>query len=249
MPSLRAHMRFAAHFADRLREALPDASRAVDAHWGSALLGSQAPDAWYFIPGAKRPDMHVVDRDDPLSWEGVLERWLDQRPELSSGCEQPPGTAAFVIGCLTHLGLDIWAEQYQHADFPTEARQRAPAAWFPAALADPKRLQAALRALTEAPMPPRRIVSPADLERATVPAGFPETEIKRVAVGIAPGLPLDDAWTISRINPIRHMPDTPEERAKWEQQRKANAPATANELQALLDAATDFALASVRRWW
>ena len=249
MPSLHAHMRFAAHFADQLRTSLPDAARAVDAHWPAALLGSQAPDAWYFIAGAKRPDMHVVDRDDPQSWEGALERWLQQRPALSPGRDQPEETAAFVVGCLTHLGLDVWAEQYQDADLPAEARERAPAAWFPAELSDPKRLQAALRALTEAPMPPERIRSAEQLDRAPVPDGFPAAEVKRVAAGVAPGLALTDPWAISRISPFRELPDTPAERAKWEQQRAANAPATPEEVQALLDAATDFTLRTVSQWW
>ena len=46
-------------------------------------------------------------------------------------------------------------------------------------------LQAGLRALTEAEIPARRMVAPDTLEHAAVPAGFPEAEIKRVAVGVA----------------------------------------------------------------
>jgi hypothetical protein len=157
--------------------------------------------------------------------------------------------AAFVVGYLSHLGLDVWSEQYQHADLPAEARREAPAAWFPAALAERPRLQAALRALTEAPMPPARIVTPETLERAAVPAGFPEAEIKRVACGVAPGLPLRDPWAISRVNPLRHMPDSAEERARWDQQRAGLVPATADEYVALLAGATDFTLAVIRRWW
>jgi hypothetical protein len=193
--------------------------------------------------------LHVVDVDDPQTWPGVLDRWLERQPELSPGRQQPVETAAFVAGYLSHLGLDVWSEQYQHADLPAEARREAPAAWFPAALAERPRLQAALRALTEAPMPPARIVTPETLQQAAVPARFPEAEIKRVACGVAPGLPLRDPWAISRVNPLRHMPDSPEERARWDQQRAGLVPATPDEYVALLAGATDFTLAVIRRWW
>jgi hypothetical protein len=242
-------MIFMAHLAGALRQALPPLGSAVDAHWPVALLGSQAPDAWYFIPGAKRPDLHVVDVDDPSTWTGVPERWLARHPHLSPGREQPAETAAFVAGYLSHLGMDVWAEQYQHADLPQAARDAAPAAWFPSALADRRRLQAALRALTEAPMPEARIVASERLEQAPVPAGFPEPEIKRVATGIAPGLPVRDPWRISRINPLRQMADTPDERARWETQRAELPDATPEEYEALLAGATDFTLAVIREWW
>jgi hypothetical protein len=242
-------MVFMASLAGALAQDLPAAGQVVDAQWPSALLGSQAPDAWYFIPGAKRPDLHLVDVDDPQTWPEALERWLERYPTLAPGKQQPPETAAFVIGYLSHLGLDVWAEQYQHPDLPASARQAAPHTWFPPALADRRRLQAALRALTEAPMPPERILSPQQLEAAPVPAGFPEAEIKRVAGGVAPGLPLRDPWAISRVNPLRAMPDTAEERARWEQQRADLPDASDAEYQALLDGAADFTLAVIRRWW
>ncbi len=249
MPALRGHMVFMAHLAEVLERDLPPAAQAVNAQWAGALLGSQAPDAWYFIEGAKRPDMHLVDVDDPQTWPGALERWLDRHPELSPGRAQPPERAAFVIGYLSHLGLDVWAEQYQHPNLPAAARDGAPSAWFPTALSDRQRLQAALRALAEAPFPRERILSPEQLAEAPVPAGFPEAEIKRVACGIAPGLPLRDPWAISRVNPLRTMPDTPEERARWEQQRAGARAATADEYRALLEGAADFTLAVIRRWW
>ena len=66
---------------------------------------------------------------------------------------------------------------------------------------------------------------------------------------MAPGLPLVDPWTISRVNPLREMANTPEERAKWEQQRAGTVDATPQEYAALLDAATDFTLAAIRGWW
>ena len=42
---------------------------------------------------------------------------------------------AFVTGYLSHIGLDTWAEQYLHSDFPAAARQGLPAAWYPAVTA------------------------------------------------------------------------------------------------------------------
>src|SRR5256885_800846 len=116
-------MIFMAYLAGVLEQVLPEIGRVVDERWPSALLGSQAPDAWYFLPGAKRPDMHVVDVDDPQTWPGALERWLERHPELSPGRQQAPETAAFVAGYLSHLGLDVWAEQYQHPHLPAAARQ------------------------------------------------------------------------------------------------------------------------------
>ena len=249
MPSLRGHMIFMAHLAAELPRHLPDLARAVDANWASALLGSEAPDAWYFISGAKRPDMHIVDTEDPQTWAGAIDAWLAGHPEVSPGRAQAAAVAAFVAGYLSHMGMDIWAEQYQHPGLPVAARKSAPATWFPQALSDARRLQAALRALAEAPMPQDRMVTAAQLERASVPPRFPEAEIRRVACGIAPALPLRDAWEISRVNPLREMKTGAEERARWAEQRGALPGATPAEYQALLSAATDFTLAAIRRWW
>lgn len=247
MPSLRAHMVFLSELRDVLVGALPEAAAAVEAHWPAALLGSEAPDGWFFS-GQQRPETHALDMDDPTTWAGAAGRWLERHSHLAPGRAQPPQTVAFAVGYFSHVGLDTW-EQYQHADFPPAARAEAPAEWFPAALADAQRRQAALRALGEAPFPTHRLVSAADLSQAPVPAGFPAEAIRRVAAGIAPALPLSDPWAISRINPLREQPDTPEERRRWEAQRATHRPATAEEVAALRHSALAFTLAAIREWW
>ncbi|MGH2354022.1 MAG: hypothetical protein ACRDI2_03135 [Chloroflexota bacterium] len=247
MPSLRAHMVFLSELRDVLAAELPEAAAAVAAHWPAALLGSEAPDGWYFS-GQQRPETHGLDVDDPSTWAGAASRWLERHPAQSPGRAQPPETTAFAVGYFSHVGLDTW-EQYQHADFPVEARAAAPGAWFPPAVADAKRRQAALRALGEAPFPSQRLVTPADLQAAPVPAGFPAGAIRRVAAGIAPALPLTDPWAISRVNPLREMPDTLQERQKWEAQRAAVPPATEPEQEAMLRSALDFTVAAIKEWW
>jgi hypothetical protein len=109
--------------------------------------------------------------------------------------------------------------------------------------------QAALRALGEAPFPAARLVTAAALEAAPVPDGFPAPAIRRVAVGIIPSLPLDDPWAISRVNPLREQPDTPEEHARWLAQRATLPPATAEETAALRQGALALTLAAIREWW
>ncbi|MDQ3701881.1 MAG: hypothetical protein M3442_13315 [Chloroflexota bacterium] len=247
MPSLRAHMVFLSELRDALVRTGAEAAPAVEAHWPAALLGSEAPDGWYFS-GQQRSDTHALDMDDPTTWPGAATRWLQRHPQLSPGRSQPPQTAAFVVGYFSHVGLDTW-EQYQHPDFPPPARSAAPAEWFPPVLADTRRRQAALRALGESPFPAQRLVSAADLDRAPVPDGLPAEAIRRVATGIVPALPLSDPWAISRINPLRDQPDTPEERQRWEAQRATLLPATPAESQALLHSALAFTLAAVETWW
>ena len=55
---------------------------------------------------------------------------------LAPGRAQPPSTVAFVVGYLSHIGLDTWAENYLSPDFPAAARQGLPAAWYPPAVLD-----------------------------------------------------------------------------------------------------------------
>jgi hypothetical protein len=247
VPSLRAHMVFMSELRDALGAALPPVGAAVDAHWAAALLGSQAPDGWYF-GGERRPETHGLDLEDPTTWPGAAARWLERHPGLFPGRTQPPATAAFVAGYFSHIGLDTW-EQYQPPDFSPAARAADPASWHPAALAPLERRQAALAALGESPFPPERLVTPADLTAAPVPDGFPAEAIRRVAAGIAPALPLDDPWAISRVNPLRAMPDTVEARAAWEAQRAARAPATPEERRALRESAPTLTLAAIADWW
>ncbi len=84
---------------------------------------------------------------------------------------------------------------------------------------------------------------------APVPEGFPAPAIRRVAAGVAPALPLSDPWAISRVNPLREMPDTSAARAEWEARRASQAPATADELRALRESALAFTLDAIRSWW
>jgi hypothetical protein len=247
MPSLRAHLVFMAELREALVAPMPQLAAVVDAHWPAALLGSVGPDAWYFS-GQTRPQTHGLDTAAPSTWPGAIERWLAAHPECRPGRSLPPETAAFLAGYLSHLGLDTW-EQYQHDDFPREARARLPAAWFPPALAERQRRQASLRALGEAPFRPDLLVTPEQLQAAPVPPGFDAAATRRIAAGIAAALPLADPWAISRISPLRAMPDTPEERRRWEAQRAAVPPATEVERRAVLHSALALTLAAIRSWW
>jgi hypothetical protein len=249
MPSLRAHLVFMGKLREALERDLPAVGAAAKAHWPSALLGSEAPDSWYFTE-QQRPDTHALDMQDASTWPGAVERWLDSHPELAPGREQPPETVAFVAGYLSHIGLDTW-EQCFHPDFPAAARAEMPPSWFPPEVADAGRRRAALQALGEVVVPGEYLVDTAALEHAPIPAGFRADAIRTITTGIAPALPLSDPWAMSRVNPLpgRTQPDTPEARRAWEAGRTAAPPATDRELAALLDGALAFTLAMVRRWW
>jgi hypothetical protein len=247
MPSLRGHMVFMSVLRDALERELPALGAIVAEHWPAALAGSEGPDAWYFS-GQQRPETHGLDMEDPATWAGAIPTWLERHPEMRPGRAQPPEVAAFVAGYLSHLGLDTW-EQYQHEELPFERRAGAPAAWYPRALADRDRLRAALRRLGEAPFPAGRRLTPEALGAAPVPAQFAPDAVRRVAAGIAPALPLEDPWEISRVNPLRDLPRTPDARAAWERERAELPEATPAEYAALLDAASAFTLDAIRAWW
>jgi hypothetical protein len=249
MPSLRAHLVFVGKLREALERELPAAGAAVRAHWPSAVLGSEAPDSWYFTE-QRRPDTHALDMEDAATWPGAVERWLDSHPELAPGRAQPPETVAFVVGYLSHIGLDTW-EQFFHPDFPAGPLADTPPAWLPPAVRDRERRRAALQALGELVMPRDYVVDTAALERAPIPAGFRADAIRTITAGIAPALPLTDPWAMSRVNPLpgRSQPDTPEARRAWEAGRAGVVPATDGELAALLDGALAFTLAMIRRWW
>ena len=252
MPALRAHAVFLTHVRHWLDSPAggPAGLRAtLEAHWPAVLLGTLAPDSWY-VAGGSRPEMHFASRDDPSTWPDASDRWLATRPSLAPGRSLPPETAGFLAGHLAHLGLDSW-DDYQHPDFPAGARATAPAAWFPPPdrLGAPARQRAALRALAEAPFPDSRLVTAGDLACAPVPTGFPAQAIRQIGVTILRALPLRDPWAISRVNPLRPVPDTPEARREWETRRAAVPLATAGELEALLQCATTFTLDALIRWW
>jgi hypothetical protein len=247
VPSLRAHMVFVNAVRDGLAVSLPDAAAAVASHWPSALLGSEAPDGWY-LSGETRPETHGLDLDTPTTWAGAASRWLVRHPALSPGQTQPAAHAAFLVGYFSHVGLDTW-EQYQHPDFPPADRARAPAGWFPDALASPDRRQAALRALGEHPFPAARLASSADLTSAPMPPGFPEAAIRQLATRMLPALPLTDPWRISLVNPLRPQPDTPEAHARWLAQRSTQVMATPEELATLLHSALALTLEAIHAWW
>ena len=251
MPSLRGHMVFISHFRDVLAAAQPDLGRHVADEWPAALLGSQGPDGWFFVPGAARPSTHMLDKDDPRTWPGWFERWLEQHGAVRPGRTLGPVQASFLAGYLSHLGLDVWAELYFEPELPSEMRRAARSAWYPASLPDAARVRASLRHLGEVPFPRDRIVSDASLRAAAaeVPSRFNPDAILRVAVGTLPSLAIEDPWESSRVSALREMPRTDEARAKWEAQRAAQAPATEGEYAALLGAASDFTLELVRAWW
>jgi hypothetical protein len=251
MPSLRGHMVFISHFRDVLAGALPELGRHVADEWPAALLGSQGPDGWFFVEGAERPSTHMLDKDDPRTWPGWFERWLEQHGAVRPGCQLPPVQASFFAGHLSHLGLDVWSELYFEAELPPEMRRAASSAWYPAALPDAARVRAGLRQLGEVPFPRERIVDEAALRAAAalVPAAYNPDAILRVAAGTLPALALDDPWESSRVSALREMPRPPEAREKWEAQRAAQAPASEAEYAALLAAASDFTLGLVRAWW
>jgi hypothetical protein len=239
----------------KLRRALerdvPEAGAAVAAHWPSALLGSEAPDSHFFTEQT-RPDLHALDQNDATTWAGAVERWLDQHPELSPGRAQPPQTVAFVVGYLSHIGLDTWAEQYLHDDFPVAAREGLPAAWYPPAMLDGARRRAALQRLAEEPVPHEYVVPLDAIARAPVPDGFRADPIRAITAGILPALAIDDAWGQSGVQPLPGRAvrsDTREERQKWEAERASRIPATDAEVAAVLDGALAFTLHMIRRWW
>src|SRR6266508_826709 len=204
MPSLRGHMVFLVKLRQELERTMPEVGRAVAQEWPSALLGCEAPDSHFFTE-QHRPDLHMLDQKDPGTWPGAVERWLETHPELAPGREQPAATVAFVVGYVSHIGLDAWAEQYLSAEYPAAAREGMPAAWYPAELQDAAR------------------------RRAPVPEGFRAEPIRAIATGILPALALVDPWEQSRVQPLpgrEPRPDTPEERAKWEAERAARPSAS-----------------------
>ena len=153
MPSLRGHMVYLVELRQALERELPEVAAPVAAHWPCALLGCEAPDSHFFTEQT-RPDLHMLDAQDPATWPGAVERWLNSQPQLSPGRAQPPETAAFVVGYLSHIGLDTWAEQYLHPDFPAAARRGLPDAWYPAAVADGVRRAPPSNAWPKPPSPP-----------------------------------------------------------------------------------------------
>ena len=249
MPSLRGHMVFVSLLRDALQTELPALGQVVETHWPAALAGSEGPDGWFFTEGAKRPDTHLLDAADPNTWPGAMDRWLEQHAELLPGRSQPPETAAFIAGYLSHLGLDTWGEQYQHPDLPSQTRSAAPSEWYPPSLAEPARVRAALRRLGEAPFPSDRMVSSEALAGVNAPARFQPDAVRRVAVGILPSLALTDPWEISRVNPLREMVNTPQARQAWETDRAKQREATGAEYDALVGAALAFTLGVIRKWW
>jgi hypothetical protein len=251
MPSLRGHMVFISHFRDVLAADLPALGRHVADEWPAALLGSQGPDGWFFVSGAARPSTHMLDKDDPTTWPGWFERWLEQHVAVRPGRNVSPAEASFFAGYLSHLGLDVWSELYFESELPPEMRRAARREWYPPELPDGARVRAGLRHLGEVPFPRERIVDNEALHAAAaaVPAAFNPDAILRVAVGTLPSLALDDPWESSRVSALREMPRTAEARMQWEAQRAGQTPATDEEYKALLAAASDFTLGLVRAWW
>lgn len=247
MPPLRAHLIFLCDLADELPIAHREASAVMRAYWPSALLGTLAPDVWY-VSGGRRSDWHELEKDDPATWAGAIERWLDRRPALRPGRRLPPETASFMVGYVAHLGLDTWV-QYQEPALPDDVRRDAFAGWFPAALRDKDRLHAAVRALTERPFPPEQRVTAADVAAAPIPAGFPAADVRHLLLSLLPALETDDPWEMSRHHPWREMPRTDEALREWRAQRAARVAASEAEQQALAQAALDFTLTALGRWW
>ena len=244
-------MVFISHFRDVLARELPALARHVEAEWPAALLGSEGPDGWLFVEGASRPDTHMLEQDRPETWPGAFDRWLERNDAMRPGRDLPPAQAAFLAGYLSHLGMDMWGELYFDPKLPAEMRDAASPAWYPPALRDEARVRAALRRLGEAPFPPDRITTEAEIHAAAerVPTQFHPVAIARVAVGILPALALDDPWESSRINPLREVFRSAEARAAWDAQRAEQPRASDAEYVALIAAASDFTLDLVRRWW
>ncbi len=245
-------MVFVSNLRDALAREAPELAglgRAVTDHWPAALMGSEGPDGWFFTPGKKRPDTHILDTDEPATWAGAMDRWLDRHRDLRPGREQAPETQAFMVGYLSHLGLDTWGEQYQHPDLPAAARAAAPVEWFPEQLGDRDRVRAALRRLGEERFPEERSVTVEQLDAVRAPAVFEPDAVRRVAVGILPSLPLSDPWEISRVNPLRETPRDEATRVAWQREREKLPQATDAEYTALLAGATAFTLDLIRKWW
>jgi hypothetical protein len=233
-----------------LERDLPLVGTQVAAAWPSALLGCEAPDSHFFTEET-RPDLHMVDLKDPGTWPGAVERWMERQPGIAPGRKQPAATVAFVVGYLSHIGRDTWAENYLSPEFPAAAKEGLPGAWYPAAMLEAGTRQAALRRLSEDPVPEEYWVTAEDLRRAPVPAGFRAEPIRQIAVGILPALALVDPWEQSRVQPLpgREAPNTPEAREKWEAERAAAHRASVADYHALLDGALDFTLDKIRKWW
>ena len=244
-------MVFISHFRDVLGRELPALARHVETVWPAALLGSEGPDGWYFVEGASRPDTHMLEKDQPETWPGAFDRWLEVNDAMRPGRDLPPIQAAFLAGYLSHLGMDMWGELYFDPQLPAEMRAAAPRAWYPSALTDEGRVRAALRRLGEAPFPRDRIATESEIRSAAahIPAQFHPEAVARVAVGILPALALDDPWESSRVNPLREVPRTAEARAAWDASRAQQVEASDAEYAALLAAASNFTLDLVRKWW
>jgi hypothetical protein len=247
MPALRAHLVFLSDVADALPVAHHEAGAVTRAYWPAALLGALAPDVWY-VSGGKRSDWHELEKGDPSTWEGAIERWLEGRPSLRPGRRLPPETAGFMVGYLAHLGLDTWV-QYQEAALPEAVRQDAFSGWFPEALRARGRLPAALRALAERPFPPERRVTRAQVEASAIPDGFPAADIRHLLLSLLPALETDDPWEMSRHHPWRELPRSEEARREWDAQRAGRVLASAAEAGALSDSALDFTFTALGRWW
>ena len=247
MPALRAHLVFLNCLLDQLPVAHPEAGAVTRAYWPSAQLGALAPDVWY-VSGGKRSDWHELEKGAPETWAGAIERWLEGRPALRPGRRLPPATAAFMVGYVAHLGLDTWA-QYQEPALPDDVRRDAYAGWFPPALHAQGALPAALRALTESPFPAARRVTGTDVEAAHVPDGFPERDVRHLLLSLLPALETHDPWEMSRHHPWREMPRSDAARREWEAQRAGRPVASEEAAQALVEAALDFTLTALGRWW
>jgi len=244
-------MVFLVKLRQELQTAMPEVGKAVAAEWASALLGCEAPDSHFFTEQV-RQDLHMLDQKDAGTWTGAVERWLESQPKLAPGRKQPPATVAFVVGYLSHIGLDTWAEQYLSVEYPAAAREGMPAAWYPPELVDAPRRRAALQRMAEEPVAEEFQVDAETLRRAAVPEGFRAEPIRQIATGILPALALVDPWEQSRVQPLpgrEQRPDTPEERAKWEAERAARPRASVAELHVLLNGALDFTIEKIRRWW
>jgi hypothetical protein len=249
VPSLRGHMVFISHLRDALQTELPAAGKVVADHWPAALMGSQGPDGWFFVDGAQRPSTHILDKADPSTWQSAMDLWFERYAHLRPGPDQSPDVSSFMIGYLSHLGLDIWGEEYQHPNLPAAARAAAPDSWYPDDLGGYDGVRASLRRLGEAPFPADRIISRAELDRIEAPAELNPDAVRRVTAGFLPALPLSDPWEISRISGLREMPTTPEAQASWEQDRAKLPRATDAQYAALLKGATIYTIDLLRRWW
>ena len=98
MPNYSAHIGLAREVATRMKHPL------LEAHMGTVLLGSTAPDIRIITRGT-RDEYHFMDLESGTLDEGV-QGLFQAYPELTNASRQAKRTRSFIAGYICHLVMD-----------------------------------------------------------------------------------------------------------------------------------------------